>query len=101
MTAERFSTIDDERNRIEGNYEKADKALAQKWNEIGKDGKNDWQIKDVENWMKNNDLVRHENNDMKTEEYIPRRIHEVCTHSGGVCECKKRDQLINGGGFDE
>ena len=28
-------------------------------------------------------------------------IHSYCKHLGGVSECKARDSVNNGGGFDE
>ena len=100
MGTTRYSVRDGEK-RISGNYEKADTALAKKWNSEKKDGKTDWTKDDVKDWVLENRLVRHENNDMKTVSYIPFEPHVVCIHLGGVCECKKREMAQLGGGFDE
>jgi len=102
MTEHRQSTIDQNtKERIVGNFEKADAECAKQWNEIGKDGKNDWTARDISEWRGKNQYTWHECNDMRTCNLVPRAIHEECKHSGGVAECKRRDAVNTGGGFDE
>lgn len=100
MGVNRFSIFDGDRT-ILGNYEKADNALAEKWNANKKDGKEDWTKNDIKSWVREEGLVRHENNDMTTVSYMPRKPHHDFTHLGGVSECIKKMFLNPGGGFDE
>ena len=74
-----------------GNFEQADKTLADKWNAEGKDGKTDWTASDVRAWRKENGYTWHERNDMKTMDLVPTKIHQYFSHFGGVGECKIRD----------
>lgn len=102
MTQYRQSTIDKSGGkRIVGNFEKADAKCAEQWNEIEKDGKSDWTARDVSEWRGENKYTWHECSDRKTCNLVPRSIHEECKHSGGVAECKRRDMINAGGGFDE
>ena len=100
MTKYRWSVYDGE-NYIVGNFDKADSALAEKWNQEKKDGREDWTKSDVKDWVTENQLTRHENNDMKTVSYIPYQPHVVCPHLGGVAECRKKEMITSGGSFDE
>lgn len=43
----------------------------------------------------------HERCDTKTMDLVPYDIHSYCKHLGGVSECKARDSVNDGGGFDE
>lgn len=102
MTTHRHSMIDLESGeRITGNFEKADAKCAEKWNEIERDGKSDWTARDVAVWRSENGYTWHEDNNMKTCNLVPHAIHNVCKHSGGVAECRRRDMEDIGGGFDE
>lgn len=87
------------------NFEQADEKLAEQWNKDLKDGKSDWKDKDVYNYRKENLLSWHECCDTKTMHLLSRDIHGASTsvflHSGGVAECKARDNKNSGGGFDE
>ena len=53
------------------------------------------------NWVdsKGIEYTRHELNDMKTMQLVPRDIHQNCPHFGGCGECNIRD--AKGGKFDE
>lgn len=70
---------------IAENYRQAYKATAEKWNAEGRDGRSDWKPSDVKHWKQDNDLVIHENQDLKTCEFMPRIVHEHFPHSGGRC----------------
>lgn len=88
-----------------GNFSQADIKCAEKWNAEVKDGKSDWTASDVENWRHENNCTWHERCDTKTMDLIFKDIHNtkdpVFTHSGGVSECKARDNVNMGGEFDE
>lgn len=98
MTSQRYSGIDEAGNKVIGNFEKADEKIANKFNEIKENGKNNWTADDVRQYRFDNQYTIHECADMKTCQLVPRSIHEVFRHSGGVAECKKAELL---GGFDE
>ena len=100
MTADRYSYFDENGVRHEGNFEKADKKLAEQWNAECKDNRSDWTTKEVKDWVKDNNLTRHECLDKKTVEYVDSGTHGECKHYGGVAECKARDNSNVGGNFD-
>lgn len=81
-----------ERLGLGGNYEQARLKLAEQWNESGRDGRTDWTSRDVKTWCEKNNLTIHECPDRKTCMFVDRDIHEVFRHSGGVSECKHRDE---------
>ena len=74
------------------NFKKADAACAEKWNKDNRDGRNDWNPRDVTKWRKDNDYTWHERSDCKTCQLIPREIHDAHSHTGGCFECGIRDQ---------
>lgn len=85
------------------NFAQADEKLAEQWNAKSKDGRTDWSAEDVDKWRNESKLSWHECCDTQTMHLVSRDIHgadtSVFTHSGGVAECKARDNI--GGGFDE
>ena len=85
------------------NFKQCDDALAAKWNEEARDGRTDWEGKDVRDF-RDGIYTWHERIDMKTCDLVPRAIHDKCRHLGGVSECKKRDAKTyddEGDVFDE
>ncbi|MGP1579936.1 MAG: HNH endonuclease [Wolinella sp.] len=70
------------------NFTQADEALAKKWSEEQKDGK-DWTAKDVEQYRKEHKLSWHERSDQKTMDLVPQVIHGNIPHSGGISAAKK------------
>lgn len=93
MTAERFSYVesadDGSISRVEGNYEKADKACANQWNETSYMGRSDWTSEDVAKYREACKLTWHECSDRTTCMLVPRNIHELFRHTGGCFECSK------------
>jgi hypothetical protein len=83
------------------NRSNAYKALANKWNTEMKNGRCDWSQRDVADWKSENNLEFHECSDLKTCLFVPAEIHSECKHVGGRYEAKCRNELNNGGGFDE
>ena len=84
-----------------GNFTQADIKCSEKWNTEAKDGKTDWTARDICNWRHENRCSWHEKCDRKTMELVPYEIHSYFIHSGGVSECRTRDQADSEGGFDE
>lgn len=84
-----------------GNFEQCDKKLAEQWNAENKFDRNNWTSRDAANYRTENKLTWHECNDMKTCELVPQSVHKVCTHLGGVSECRKNEKIQTGGIFDE
>ena len=75
------------------NYRNADKECAAKWNETQKDGRNDWTPREVQQYRETNKLAWHECNDGTTCQLVPQEIHGFFRHSGGRCECKKKESM--------
>lgn len=78
-----------------GNFEQADNALADRWNQEGKDSRHDWTAAEVRDWRRENlsDNTWHECTDRKTCQLIPRDINAHFGHLGGVGECNKRASI--------
>ena len=75
----------------DGNFAKADQALADKWNAENHGGRNDWTARDINNYRKDNNLVWHERQDCRHMDLVDRTIHSYFTHTGGVSVCKARN----------
>lgn len=88
-------------DRPGNNFPKADESCAKQWSHETKDGRSDWSAADVRDWRRENNFSWHECCDTKTMMLIPSDIHGYFGHSGGVAECKARDNVNSGGGFDE
>lgn len=101
MTENRENYTDDDGNSQLGNFAQAYSKCAELWNEVGRDGKNDWTAADVRDWGRENNYSWHECCDTHTMQLVSRDIHGAFRHSGGVAECKVRDSVNTGGGFDE
>ena len=75
----------------DGNFAKADQALADKWNAENHGDRNDWTARDIYNYRKESNLVWHERQDCKHMDLVDRTIHSYFTHTGGVSVCKARN----------
>lgn len=86
------------------NFDQADIKLAEQWNKENHGGRNDWTDMDIEDFRKSNNLSWHECCDTETMQLVSRDIHggdtSVFLHSGGVAECKARDNSL-GGKYDD
>ena len=100
MTANRMDFSDANGDRQQGNYTQADIKCAEMWNSDGKDGKTDWTARDVKEWRQDSKCTWHERCDTSTMDLVPQEIHGYFNHTGGVYECKIRDNY-SGGEFDE
>lgn len=101
MTENRDDYLDTDGNYQPGNFSQADAKCAEQWNTSQKDGRSDWTAADVRDWRRENNCSWHERCDTCTMDLVSRDIHGFFTHSGGVAECKARDAVDLGGGFDE
>lgn len=101
MTQNRENYIDDDGNYQLGNFAQADLKCADQWNFISYEGRTDWTAADIRDWRRENQYSWHECCDTSTMQLVSRDIHGTFKHSGGVAECKARDNVNIGGGFDE
>lgn len=81
------------------NFGLASEKLAQKWNEEKRDNKDNWTAGDIKDYKDENNLTWHERCDTKTMDLVPTEINLNFSHSGGVAECKARDNMEDK--FDE
>jgi len=93
--AESTVTIDDFSSDRDINFAQADRAGAEQWSKIEKDGQTDWKASEVNAYRKENNLTWHECEDMKTMELVPSEVHGNIPHQGGVSAFKKQN-VING-----
>ena len=103
MTEHRDDYYDENGELQSGNFSQADAKLAEQWNEQQRDGRTDWTDEDIYEWRHDpaHQCSWHERCDTKTMDLVPYDIHSYCKHLGGVSECKARDSVNDGGGFDE
>ena len=87
-------------DRLGNNFPKADTKCAEAWNKEMRDGRSNWTARDVKNFRQENKLSWHERSDMKHCDLVSRDIHQNAGHSGGVYECKLRDNLNVRSKFD-
>ena len=101
MTENRENYVDENGENQQGNFAQADAKCAEQWNSSKRDGKDDWTAADVRNWRREHQYSWHECCDTSTMQLVPREIHSYFKHSGGVAECKTRDNTNTGGKFDD
>ena len=102
MSANRDKSYDNPDGTTEsGNFTQADIECAKRWIETKRDGKDDWTPREVFNYRKQNRLTWHEKCDTETMVMVRTEINSFFKHSGGCSECKTRDNIQDGGGFDE
>ena len=101
MTENRENYVDKDGEYQQGNFAQADAKCAELWNSTKRDGKDDWTAADVRDWRRENQYSWHECCDTFTMQLVSRDIHSAFKHSGGVAECKVRDNTNVGGEFDE
>ena len=86
------------------NFKNADEACSKKWNDVLRDGRNDWTASDIKEWRRENNFTWHERSDMKRCDLVSLDIHnsEVFSHTGGIAEFNAKNRLLEIGGlFDE
>ena len=102
MTENRENYTNDVGEVALGNFSQADIELAKAWNLGNREGRNDWEARDVLNYRKANKLTWHEKCDTETMVLVRFEINLFFKHSGGCSECKMRDSVgTDGGDFDE
>lgn len=101
MTENRADYYDENGDYQKGNFSQADAKCAELWNTVRRDDRDDWTASDVRDYRRGNDLSWHERCDTQTMDLVAQDIHEYFGHSGGVAECKARDNNYDGGDFDE
>lgn len=102
MTENRENYSDSMGETALGNFSQADIELAKAWNLERREGRSDWEARDVLNYRKTNNLTWHEKCDTETMVLVRFEINFFFRHSGGCSECRVRDAAgTDGGGFDE
>jgi hypothetical protein len=91
--------IDNMTDDRQKNFEQCDEKCAEQWNKEERDGRTDWNARDVANWRRENVYSWHERNDLKTCDLVPTKINAYFGHLGGVGEYKTAKS--KDGGFDE
>lgn len=94
----RISNMTNKRLGPRGNYEKADTALAELWNQMRYNGKTTWTARDVEAYRTQNNLTWHEMSNMEYMQLVPYELNHTFNHYGGVAEY---NAMIGQGGTDE
>ncbi len=84
-----------------GNFSQADIECAKQWNNQMRDGRDDWNARDVSDYRQANKLTWHEKCDTETMVLVRSEINLYFKHSGGCFECRTRDGAQDGGRFDE
>lgn len=77
----------------EGNFMRADKALAEQWNAEGREGRTDWTFEDVQDFRRGDNPTGtkyswHECGDQKTMMLVDQTLHINVPHSGGIAAAK-------------
>ena len=102
MTANRENYTNDVGETVLGNFSQADIELAKMWNLGKREGRSNWEPRDVFDYRKANKLTWHEKCDTKTMVLVRLEINLFFKHSGGCSECRVRDAVgTDGGDFDE
>lgn len=102
MTENRENYTNDVGEIVLGNFSQADIELAKMWNLARREGRSNWEPRDVFDYRKANKLTWHEKCDTKTMVLVRLEINLFFKHSGGCSECRVRDAVgADGGDFDE
>ena len=102
MTENRENYSDSTGEIALGNFSQADIELAKAWNLGNREGRSNWEARDVLNYRKANKLTWHEKCDTETMVLVRMEINLFFKHSGGCSECRVRDGIgTDGGDFDE
>ena len=84
-----------------GNFVQADIELAERWKKEKRDGRTNWEPREVLDYRKANRLTWHEKCDTETMVLVRFEINFYFKHSGGCAECRERDSGESEGVFDE
>ena len=95
----KISGMTDKRYGTDGNFAKADEALAKKWTQSKHNGKT-WTARDVANYRESNNLTWHEMNNMEYMQLVPTDINATFGHLGGCSEYRIMVGQTGGSEFD-
>lgn len=84
-----------------GNFAQADIACAKMWNEQKRDGRTNWDGREVRMYRKKFGLTWHEKSDTKTMIMMKSEINLFFNHTGGCSECRVRDSASLGNSPEE
>lgn len=82
-----------------GNFTKADEALAKTWTQTKYNGKT-WTAREVAHFRENNNLTWHEMSNMDYMQLVPTDVNAGFAHTGGCSEYRSMIGKSGGGDFD-
>ena len=82
-----------------GNFTKADEALAKIWTQAKHNGKT-WTARDIANFRDSNNLTWHEMSNMDYMQLVPTDVNASFAHTGGCSEYRIMIGQSGGGDFD-
>jgi hypothetical protein len=95
----KISGMTDQRYGADGNFTKADEALAKQWTQTKHNGKT-WTARDVANYRESNRLTWHEMNNMEYMQLVPTDVNATFGHLGGCSEYRIMVGQTGGSEFD-
>ena len=95
----KISGMTDQRYGADGNFAKADEALAKQWTQTKHNGKT-WTARDAANYRESNRLTWHEMNNMEYMQLVPTDVNATFGHLGGCSEYRIMIGQTGGSEFD-
>lgn len=95
----KISGMTDQRYGADGNFAKADEALAKQWTQTKHIGKT-WTARDAANYRESNRLTWHEMNNMEYMQLVPTDVNATFGHLGGCSEYRIMIGQTGGSEFD-
>lgn len=95
----KITGMTDTRYGTNGNFTKADEALAKAWTQSKHNGKT-WTARDVANYRETNNLTWHEMSNMEYMQLVPTDVNASFAHTGGCSEYRTMIGQTGGSDFD-
>lgn len=95
----KITGMTDTRYGANGNFAKADEALAKIWTRTKHNGKT-WTAREVANFRESNNLTWHEMSNMDYMQLVPTNVNASFAHTGGCSEYRTMIGQSGGGDFD-
>lgn len=95
----KINGMTDIRYGSDGNFTKADEALAKIWTQTKHNGKS-WTARDVANYREANNLTWHEMSNMEYMQLVPTEVNASFAHTGGCSEYRTMIGQSGGSEFD-
>lgn len=95
----KITGMTDTRYGANGNFAKADEALAKAWTKSKYNGKT-WTARNVQNYRESNNLTWHEMSNMDYMQLVPTDVNASFSHTGGCSEYRTMIGQSGGSEFD-